>query len=727
MGNMTSADPMYQEWIREHEVEISGESDSLSIIKYELSNLRDKLSACDKKYVILVEDEAQVNSVVFAAVELYDNPVMIYGDSDEIVDGRREHPFFKPDWSPDTYRSFDYIGHTAIYQREKLLQVLEGLDVESAMSQYELTALYLEELQAGRDEIVHVPQIFYHEKSTDVSVSDEGNAKYTFPRYELPMKQNGNLPKASIVIPSKDNPEILKQCVDSIVELSTYPNYEIVVVDNGSKEENRQWISDYLEEKGAKYLYQPMEFNFSRMCNDGVAASTGDVVILLNDDILISQADWLEIMVEQALQEHTGAVGVKLYYPDSKKIQHIGVVNLEVGPSHAFSLENDEGDLYFGRNIATYNNLIVTAACLAVTREKYDAIGGLDEDLRIAYNDVDFCLNLYERGYYNVVRNDVQLFHYESISRGTDNASEAKKQRLLMEQERLYSKHPNLRDRDPFYNENLVQDRLDFRIKVDESRICTGEVRWISDAPGSRQDMLISMDKLTIDENVYLKGWLCSGNFKWDEEAPMYVLLTFGQNYLEIPVRKERRLDVQSIFTTESDNLGFVCVFPREYLMYPDTVVGVSIHTEDGVFHQWSPLHIQVGEMEHPNPVELSREEYDSFREHVDRDNYLASVDRWFKSGDRLFINGWAFKKDEINNLKLHYSVLISDGDSYYRVPVRKFPRYDLCNQFANQNYILYSGFEVDCEFTEKLSDEMQFELLAEDMENHTFATVKLI
>lgn len=723
MGMMTTDDPIYREWIREHESEKTRSDDALEIIRYDVSSLKTILSNADKKYVMFCEEESLVSDAAYKAALEIEDAIFIYGDSDEVRDGKRCHPFFKPDWSPDTFRSFFYMGHASIYNREKLLAVVEKFeDTIATKSQYELTAIYLEETQAGREEIVHVPEIFYHERvSNDV-------CKYTCPRYELPKKADGTYPKASIVIPSKDNPKILKQCVDSIVHLSTYPNYEIIVVDNGSNEENRQWISQYLNEMGAEYLYQPMEFNFSKMCNDGVAKSTGEVVILLNDDILISQADWLEIMVEQALQEHTGAVGVKLYYPDSKKIQHIGVVNLEVGPSHAFSLEEDEGDLYFGRNIATYNSLIVTAACLAVTRQKYGEVGGLDEDLRIAYNDVDFCLNLYEKGYYNVVRNDVQLFHYESISRGTDNASEAKKQRLLMEQERLYSKHENLREHDPFYNDNLVQDRLDFAIKVDETKIRTGAVRWLEQIPGTQQNMPISIDKLTIDENVYLKGWLCSGNVDWDDNAPMYVLLPYGPNFLEIPVKKEKRLDVQSIFSTESANLGFVCVFPREYLMYPDTLVGVAIHTESGVFHQWSPLQIQVDEVEHPPVSEVSKQEYEQLRSSDVSQDYLSAVDRWFLSGNRLFINGWAFKKNEKNNLKIHYDVIVASEDEFvaYRIPVKKRERFDLAAKFADQNYILFSGFEVDVNLSEKLHGDVKLYLQVEDMEQQSISVVKL-
>ena len=716
MEIITTDDPIYKEWIVEHELQTSCDHSSLEIIKYDASDLLARVSSSDKKYVMFYEEELQVTESAYRAASEIEDAVLIYGDSDELCEGKRQNPFFKPDWSPDTFRSFFYLGHTAIYNREKLQQLLQNIDQE--LSQYELTAYYIEETQAGREEIIHVPEIFYHEYPDERAAQD----KYEMPRYGLPNNQQGLLPKASIVIPSKDNPEILKQCVDSIVDLSTYTNYEIIVVDNGSNSENHQWISAYLEEKGARYLYNPMEFNFSKMCNDGVTASTGDVVILLNDDILISQADWLEIMVEQALQEHTGAVGAKLYYPDSKKIQHIGVINLEVGPSHAFSLENDEGDLYFGRNIATYNNLIVTAACLAVTREKYNEVGGLDEDLRIAYNDVDFCLNLYERGYYNVVRNDVQLFHYESISRGSDFESELKMKRLVHERERMYSKHFKFRNVDPFYNVNLVQDQLDFSIILDDPRVCTGDIRWLEKTPDTVRNIAYSIEKVLVGENVLIKGWISTEDKCWDEESQKNILLPFGQKYIEIPLKNRRREDVKSSFHMESDNLGFVCVFPREYLMGDAVPVGMSFYKGQENFVFWSSYRIQ----ENMISKDLTMQEVQLYCEKDDTQEFLSAIDKIFVSGRRIYLNGWAFRVGDTNNLKYHYDIILSDEHNAFRLPVKRQERYDLCAQFADQNYILNAGFETDVELPKSMDNDYKLFLLVKNMESLESTVVRL-
>ncbi len=718
MEIITTDNQIYKKWIDEHESNGDCNQSSLEVMKYEISNLLDCLSKSNKKYVMFCEKEWQVTDAAYRVASEIENAVLIYGDSDEIRDGKRENPFFKPDWSPDTYRSFDYIGHTAIYHREKLLQLISGIELADSVSQYKLTELYIKNNQLGREEIYHVSEILYHENPTKKILSE----KYVMPRYELSKNERGKLPKASIIIPSKDNPEILKQCIDSIIEVSTYPNYEIIVVDNGSNIENYQWITKYLQSKGVQYIYKPMEFNFSKMCNIGVASSVGEVVILLNDDILIPQNNWLEIMVEQAVQDHTGAVGVKLYYPDSKKIQHIGVLNLEVGPSHAFLLEEDEGDLYFGRNIAPYNTLIVTAACLAVTREKYDEVCGLNEELHIAYNDVDFCLKLYERGYYNVVRNDVQLFHYESISRGSDFESESKMKRLIVERESMYNKHPAFRNRDPFYNINLTQTQLDFSMAEDDLYVCTGEVRWLDTLPAETRNIGLHIERLVVGENVLIKGWLTAENRGLDENAQKNILIPFNKKYLEIPIKNRMRKDVQEFIGADSSNLGFVCVFPREYLVNLEVPIGFSFYTEEVSFVFWSTHKIS----EKIVPVKLSMQDMSDDCAKDSTELFLAAIDHYFTSGRRLYLNGWAFKVQEKNNLKYHYDLIVQNREKFYRVPVQRLERYDLCAQFADQNYILNSGFETDVELPEEMDKDFKLLLLVKDMESLESEVVRL-
>lgn len=233
-------------------------------------------------------------------------------------------------------------------------------------------------------------------------------------------------PKVSIIIPSKDNYDILKQCLTSIRKETKYQNYEIIVVDNGSAEETHAKYTQMCKELDCKYHYAPMEFNFSKMCNIGAHLADGQFLLFLNDDIRVEGAEWLERMLGHAQQPHTGAVGCKLIYPNTNLIQHVGVVSFMVGPGHAFQRINDDLNCYWGRNKLEYNYSAVTGACLMIDRNKYDQVGGFSEQLPVAYNDIDLCFNLVEAGYYNVVRTDVRLYHYESVSRGYDAVSPEK-------------------------------------------------------------------------------------------------------------------------------------------------------------------------------------------------------------------------------------------------------------------------------------------------------------
>lgn len=282
------------------------------------------------------------------------------------------------------------------------------------------------------------------------TIGENANADNT-----ISEKMNG-FPRVSVIIPSKDNVDVLTTCLKSLAEKTEYPNYEIILVDNGSCAENQKRIMALKESIGFEYIYEPMDFNFSKMCNLGVANSKGDYILLLNDDMEIISSDWLSVMVGQASLPHVGAVGAKLLYPDTDLIQHAGITNLWVGPAHKLLKEHDNTDYYYGRNVLPYDMIGVTAACLLVSRNKYFEAGGFCEKIAISYNDVDFCFSLYDCGYYNVIRNDVVLYHHESVSRGDDALSEEKWDRLLHEKDICYGRHPSIKGKDPFYSPNLA-------------------------------------------------------------------------------------------------------------------------------------------------------------------------------------------------------------------------------------------------------------------------------
>lgn len=440
--------------------------------------------------------------------KFYEGCGIFYGDEDVVIGRRRTNPFFKPDFSPDTLRSFHYMGCFFV-KREWLEQLECTMQTPVRFNAY-LVALELE-LRLGsemRNHACHIPEVLSHRmsahledkgamgaESSDMQHMEQGQAKLgelaeakkeLFAKYGIavdtePVMECGAVrlvyevkgqPMVSIIIPSKDNPSILQMCLDSISACTRYDNYELVIVDNGSSEENREKYKKLCDsqKKPCRYHYEPMEFNFSRMCNIGAKWAQGEYLLFLNDDIEITDIDghdWLERMVGHASQPHIGAVGAKLYYPDSRKIQHVGVVNYESGAAHIFSKMEDEGILGHGRNLLEYNYSIVTGACLMVAREKFEKIGGFAEELAVTFNDVELCFRLLKQGWYQVVRSDVVLYHHESISRGEDALDEKKFQRHMKERERLFAMHPEFVKADAFYSKNSTQKYLDDSVNTD--------------------------------------------------------------------------------------------------------------------------------------------------------------------------------------------------------------------------------------------------------------------
>ncbi len=405
----------------------------------------------------------------------------IYSDEDKLTeDGKIRHlPFFKPDWSPDLFLSMMYTNHLAVY-RTSLVQKIGGLrSAYNGAQDYDMTLRFLEVTENSR--VAHIPKVLYHWRERSESIAFSMDSKNYATEAACRAKEDalrrrkitghmetiigifqhrvlyeveGN-PLVSIIIPSKENPEVLFRCINSIRCITAYHNYEIIIVDNGSSINNKRIIEKFLATHHCKYIYDLNDFNFSHMCNLGAKSAQGNLLLFLNDDIEIFQADWLERIIGQAQQEHVGAVGIKLFYPETTLIQHAGISNLEKAPGHTFYRLNDNNTYYFAMNRVDYDCLAVTGACLLIDKEKFILVGGFDENLAVSYNDIDLCFKLYEQGYYNVLRNDVVAYHHESLSRGADNISEEKMFRLEQEKKRLYIKHPKLKGKDPFYNPNF--------------------------------------------------------------------------------------------------------------------------------------------------------------------------------------------------------------------------------------------------------------------------------
>ena len=424
-----------------------------------------------------------------------DNPyaVIVYGDEDyfaysgeiegeEFYKVKRAFRYYKPIFSPETLASFDYIGAFAIEGGflNEVLGSVEKLNASIYYSgmMYELIIEACARLMSQKQEnlICHIPAVLVSREikaesteNEDSIIADTGRLLY--PEYQkimpalsdekyAPVRQKAKdrlklIPitddiTVSIIIPSKDNPDMLISCIDRL-NLAGLTRVEVIVVDNGSNEDNKKRIEEYLDkcEFETRYIYSVEEFNYSKMNNDGAKVARGEVLLLLNDDIEAEGHEWIKKMALYATNKGVGCVGCKLLYPDGK-IQHVGISAGVDGPAHKFMGEDDSLKAGAGDNLVNRNVLAVTGACLAVRKELYDRVGGLNENLKVGYNDVDLCMNLFEAGYRNVILNDIKLIHHESVSRGKDAGSKLKSDRLSAEKAILKERHPSLMIVDPY-------------------------------------------------------------------------------------------------------------------------------------------------------------------------------------------------------------------------------------------------------------------------------------
>ena len=467
------------------------ERKSVFLISYHelnsVSNLTECANALPKecKIVILAEDKEQVKgNTIDQMVEEFtkqEQVELLYGDEDELNHNEtiRMNPWLKPDYSPDTLLSYFYFGKLVAVGKETLEMAVERLEKnqevrcllqEKKTSARENTsdailwkkvlyALVLEICgKLKRDGIFHLKKILYSSHWIEYWGYEKEYEEIR--TYYDKLRERENIDGVSIVIPSKDNPKVLERCLKSIVHWTKDISYEVIVVDNGSNDENKTEVEKLQQVYGFSYVYQPMEFNFSKMCNIGAAGARYGLLLFLNDDCEVRESKWLSHMASLAAVKNTGAVGAKLYYPESKRIQHCGIYNIQVGPVHKLQFKEDIRPYYDRRNLDVRNVLGVTAACLMVRKSVFIKNNGFDETLEVAFNDVDFCYKLYEAGYNNVIDNKIHLWHYESLSRGSDESLQ-KLNRLMQEKQRLYSKHHILWEEDPYYHPGFTTDILD--------------------------------------------------------------------------------------------------------------------------------------------------------------------------------------------------------------------------------------------------------------------------
>lgn len=400
---------------------------------------------------------------------------------------------FKPDYSLDNLRANNYICHFSAFSRE----LLQGMELFRSQFDGSQDHDMILRLTNKAKHVVHVPRLMYYWRSHKASVASDINAKSyaieaargavadhltqcgfqnfeilstkafeTIFRIKYEVLRN---PLVSIIIPNKDHVDDLQRCITSILSQSTYDNYEIIVVENNSvQDETFAYYEKLKDQPKIRLVKYEGEFNFSKICNFGVEHAGGEYILLLNNDTQVISINWIEELLMYAQRPDVGAVGAKLYYPD-KTIQHAGIViglgaHRTAGHSHYKVASTNLG--YMGRLCYAQDVSAVTGACLMVKKTLYDALGGLDESFAVALNDVDFCLRLRDMGLWNVWNPYCELYHFESVSRGSDLDGE-RAARYEKECELFRSRYAKLLEQgDPFYNVNFSLDRSDYTLKI---------------------------------------------------------------------------------------------------------------------------------------------------------------------------------------------------------------------------------------------------------------------
>lgn len=434
---------------------------------------------------------------VVGALQDHADATIIYSDEDKIdAAGRRFDPYFKGDYNRELMWAQNMISHLGCYKKSALTEIGGFRKGFEGSQDYDLALRVIAKCQP--EQIIHVPRVLYHWRaiigSTALSpdqkpyadsasrraltehLANIGLAADVSPAAEIPNmnrvrpKLPEPLPLVSILIPTRDRIELLQKCIESIQQRSTYPSIEIIVIDNGSIEHASLAYFEALQKQGIHIIHDLRPFNFSALNNLAAQHAHGEFLCLMNNDIEVVTPDWLEEMLSFAALPGAGAVGARLWYPDGQGLQHGGVViglGGVAGHAHVGLPQGQVG--YFGRMALHHRLLAVTAACLVIRKSNYLAVGGMDEEIAVAFNDVDFCLRLHQAGMACVYTPYAELIHHESASRGND-LSDAQRDRFMSEEQFMHNRWGSALNNDPFFSPNLSLQHSDFKL-AEKSRI----------------------------------------------------------------------------------------------------------------------------------------------------------------------------------------------------------------------------------------------------------------
>ena len=425
------------------------------------------------------------------AVELNAHPGadILFSDEDKIdTDGNRYDPYFKSGVNLDLMRSYNAVNHLGVYRRA-LVEAAGGFreGFEGAQD-YDLLLRVMDRTTPAR--IRHIPHILYHWRAIPGSTALSADTKdyavdaarkalseslhrrnmhgtvgaaavreWHHISYALPDER----PPVTLIIPTRDQLKLLKTAIDSVERTVTWPNLEIIVVDNQSSDPaTLAWLAEFGKRPNRRVIRYDAPFNYAAMNNRAAAEARGLVLGLLNNDIEALEPGWLDEMVAQALRPEIGAVGAKLFYPD-RTVQHAGVlIGVKGVACHAMAHIQGDHPGFMGLNLVARNVSAVTAACLVVRREVFEQVGGFDADnLPVSYNDVDLCLKIQAAGYRNLWTPAAKLVHHESVSRGEDTRPEHR-ERALREYGHMQARWQKALAADPYYNPNLTASDSDY-------------------------------------------------------------------------------------------------------------------------------------------------------------------------------------------------------------------------------------------------------------------------
>lgn len=449
------------------------------------------LDLASGRFIALMDNDDLLpeNALYWVVRAIHENPDvgLIYSDEDKIdTSGKRSAPYFKSDWNEFLFRSQNMVCHLGVYRLDLVKQVGGFRPGFEGAQDYDLALRCAEKLE--RTQIVHIPRVLYHwrihsgstamggdekpyaalagVKALDEHLQRKGNIGTTellpMGMYRVRYARPAVAPLVSLIIPTRNAYALVKQCIDSIEQLSTYKNYEIILIDNGSDDPVAlEYFAQLDQQDNIRVMRDDGPFNYSALNNKAVQLARGELIGLINNDIEVITPEWLDEMVAIALQPNVGAVGARLWYPDDR-LQHGGVVvgvGGVAGHSHKYLPKGDYG--YFCRAALIQEFSAVTAACLIIKKSIFEQVNGLDEEnLKIAFNDVDFCLRVQEAGYINVWTPFAELYHHESATRGMEDTPE-KKERFSKEVLHIQARWPKIQE-DYTYNPNLTLDHEDF-------------------------------------------------------------------------------------------------------------------------------------------------------------------------------------------------------------------------------------------------------------------------